>query len=62
MEHGTTYIVLTELAGNPPPHLGVLQEFLLMHADVCIIMWRVAWFVTAVILFLILVRQYFQRR
>jgi hypothetical protein len=54
----TTYIVLKELYGNPPPQLGAIQEILVPHLDFLTSAWISIWVVTAVIVLLRLIHEY----
>jgi hypothetical protein len=39
----TTYIILRELAGNPPPQLNAIQLLLAPHIDTITALWTAAW-------------------
>ena len=57
-EATTTYIVLKELTGNPPPQFGQLQQFLAPHVNLLVAFWQVVWLVTAIAMIILLAREY----
>lgn len=44
------YVVLKELAGNPPPQWNALQEVLAPHISLLASFWISVWIMTAVVL------------
>ena len=43
-----TYIVLKELAGNQPPTLNPIQQFMEPHLHALIVFWTTVWVITCV--------------
>ncbi len=59
MEHSTsTLIVLKELAGNPPPQLNAIQEFLTPHVGLLTDIWISAFVMTIIVLLVKLWSEY----
>ena len=59
MGHATSsYIVLKELAGNPPPELNTIQKILAPHSVALAHMWIALWVATALVLVYRVAREY----
>ncbi len=54
----TTFIVLKELAGNPPPQLNAIQKMLAPHIELLTTLWISIWVVTAIVLVVKLRNEY----
>ncbi len=59
MEGEATFIILKELAGNPPPKLSALQTFLAPHTGLLADLWVAAWVMTALV---VLWRAWYEHR
>jgi hypothetical protein len=49
MENEATFIILKELAGNPPPKLNAIQAFLAPHTNLLADVWVAAWVMTSLV-------------
>ena len=58
MEPEPTLIVIKELAGNPPPHLNMIQKFLAPYTESLVTFWISVWIMTAIVLFVFYIREY----
>ncbi len=59
MEQGVkNFIILKELAGNPPPRLNAVQKLLAPHIDLLTELWASAWVMTVIVLCVILWAEY----
>ena len=58
----TTFIILKELAGNPPPRLNAIQEFLVPYTELLVQFWVAVWVVTILTLLWVLWYEYKKQR